>query len=93
MVSTIPYYSFKGLNFRRRQPFWILIAGIIVIQLTVAAPQVMLFTIFSLYALSGPVRLLLRQVRPTPRTTSDAPLVTEVASLPHGLDTDEKSRL
>ena len=30
MVSTVPYYSFKDLHIRNRQPFWWLIAGIIV---------------------------------------------------------------
>jgi CDP-diacylglycerol--serine O-phosphatidyltransferase len=57
MVSTIQYYSFKELNLRNRQPFWILILGIIGIQLTIAEPQIMLFSFFFLYALSGPVRM------------------------------------
>lgn len=59
MVSSVRYYSFKELTLRHRQPFWLLLAAIVIIQLVVAEPQVMLFTIFSLYALSGPVRLVL----------------------------------
>jgi len=95
MVSTLPYYSFKGLNLRRRQPFWIFIVAILVIQMTIAAPQIMLFSIFSLYAVSGPVRFLLGEGRTKPQVREVAPL--EEASLtppfPQGLDSDEKSRL
>ena len=93
MVSTIPYYSFKGLNLRHRQPFWILIAGIIVIQCTIAEPQIMLFTIFALYALSGPARLLLQQVRPKPQMIQEPPATVESTVPSHGLDSSEKSQL
>lgn len=94
MVSTIPYYSFKGLKLRHRQPFWLLIAGIIIIQLTIAAPQIMLFSIFSLYTISGPVRLLIRKRNPEQLVT-DTAHPHEESPLPssHGLDSGEKSRL
>ena len=94
-MSTIPYYSFKGLNLRRRQPFWILIAGIIVIQMTIAAPQIMLFSIFSLYALSGLVRFLIGKGGTKP-SVIDAALPEEEpqeSAFSQGLDSDEKSRL
>jgi CDP-diacylglycerol---serine O-phosphatidyltransferase len=58
MVSTIPYYSFKEFHLRHRGPFWILLLGIVLIQLIIAEPQIMLFSLFSLYALSGPARAL-----------------------------------
>ena len=58
MVSNVRYASFKELQLRRRQPFWILVMGIIVIELIIAEPQIMLFTISLLYTLSGPVRWL-----------------------------------
>jgi CDP-diacylglycerol--serine O-phosphatidyltransferase len=94
MVSTIPYYSFKGLKLRHRQPFWILIAGIIVIQLTIAAPQIMLFSLFSLYTLSGPVRLLFGKKSAEPAVTNSLQSEEESsAAAPHGLDSGEKSRL
>ena len=95
MVSTIPYYSFKGLNLRRRQPFWILIAGIIVIQMTIAAPQIMLFSIFSLYALSGPVRLLIgkRGTKPPVIDVTQPEEEPQEPAFSQGLDSDEKSRL
>lgn len=94
MVSTIPYYSFKSLKLRHRQPFWLLIAGIITIQLTIAAPQIMLFSIFSLYTLSGPVRLLFRS-RALEQPVTEAPQTEGELSgaSAHGLDSGEKSRL
>lgn len=86
MVSTVPYYSFKDLHLRHRQPFWLLIVGIIVVQVTIAEPQLMLFSIFSLYTLSGPVMLLLRF-----RSTT-APSLEPSASN-RGLDSDKESSL
>ncbi|MBM4257427.1 MAG: CDP-diacylglycerol--serine O-phosphatidyltransferase [Deltaproteobacteria bacterium] len=95
MVSTLPYYSFKGLKLRHRQPFWILIAAIVVIQMTIAAPQIMLFTICSLYALSGPVRFLIGRGRTKPQVTEGPPPEEEYLTppFPQGLDSSEKSRL
>jgi CDP-diacylglycerol--serine O-phosphatidyltransferase len=93
MVSTIPYYSFKDLHLRHRQPFWILIAGIIVIQLTIAEPQIMLFSLFSLYVLSGPIRALAR-LRAAKESTAEVPQISSDLQEPtHGLDSDTKSSL
>jgi len=86
MVSTVPYYSFKDLHLRHRQPFWLLIVGIIVVQVTIAQPQLMLFSIFSLYTLSGPVTLLLRG-----RSTTVPTLEPTAAA--RGLDSDKESSL
>lgn len=93
MVSTIPYYSFKDLHLRHRQPFWILIVGIIVIQLTIAEPQIMLFSLFSLYALSGPVRAFAR-LRLAKEPAADVPQTpAELQEQAHGLDSDTESSL
>jgi CDP-diacylglycerol--serine O-phosphatidyltransferase len=93
MVSTIPYYSFKELRLRHRGPFWILILGIMVMSLAIAEPQIMLFSIFSLYAFSGPARALgrlwqkrtLQVAAPESRAGSRQPL--------RPLDSDEESSL
>ena len=58
MVSNLKFFSFKETELYRRQPFWILIAVIVFLKLIIAEPQIMLFTGFSLYACSGPVRWL-----------------------------------
>jgi CDP-diacylglycerol--serine O-phosphatidyltransferase len=91
MVSTVRYYSFKELPLRRRQPFWILIVGIIVIQLTIAVPQIMLFSAFSLYALSGPVRTLVLWVKG--QTQEATPAGEAHRQPPHSLDSDKESSL
>jgi CDP-diacylglycerol--serine O-phosphatidyltransferase len=56
MVSSIKYFSFKETELYRRQPFWMLIAIIVLLKLFIAEPQIMLFASFVLYASSGPLR-------------------------------------
>lgn len=94
MVSNIGYYSFKELHLRHRQPFWILILGIVLIQLTIAEPQIMLFSIFSLYAVSGPARALARLWK---RGKSPGAVPAGSAGsgpqLPRALDSDKESSL
>jgi len=63
MVSNIKYFSFKETELYRRQPFWMLVAVIIVLKLLVAEPQIMLFAGFSLYASSGPLRWVVKRLR------------------------------
>jgi CDP-diacylglycerol--serine O-phosphatidyltransferase len=63
MVSNVKYFSFKESGLYRRQPFWMLIAVIVVLKLLVAEPQIMLFAGFSLYALSGPTRWVVKRLR------------------------------
>ncbi len=55
MVSTIKYRSFKDLKFKGRQQITYLVWGILAVMLVAAWPQVMLFVIFSGYAMMGPV--------------------------------------
>jgi CDP-diacylglycerol--serine O-phosphatidyltransferase len=70
MVSNVRYFSFKEIHIHRRQPFWVLVAVIILLNLFIAEPQLFLFTVFFLYAASGPARSLLiwtglmRRIRP-----------------------------
>jgi len=56
MVSNIKYFSFKETELYRRQPFWILIAIIVLLKLFIAEPQIMLFATFLVFASSGPLR-------------------------------------
>lgn len=64
MVSNIRYLSFKEIHIHRRQPFWVLLALIILLKLFLAEPQLFLFTGFSLFALSGPARWAFLRLRP-----------------------------
>ena len=56
MVSNFRYFSFKEIDIHRRQPFWVLVLVILVLKLLIAEPQICLFSVFFLYAVSGPVR-------------------------------------
>ena len=72
MVSEVPYYSFKDIHWQSRQPFWLLIAIIVAFKLVIAQPQIALFSVISLYLLSGPVWWLVRRTRRL-RRVSHAP--------------------
>ncbi|MEE9185929.1 MAG: CDP-diacylglycerol--serine O-phosphatidyltransferase, partial [Candidatus Binatia bacterium] len=55
MVSNFRYLSFRQLDLKRRHPFWLLLSVILLIKLSIAEPQIMLFSVFLLYTLSGPL--------------------------------------
>jgi CDP-diacylglycerol---serine O-phosphatidyltransferase len=59
MVSNVRYYSFKDIDLRGKVPFVVIIALTFVFGVVFAHPPVMLFLIFSIYAISGPVLTLL----------------------------------
>ncbi len=58
MVSTIKYRSFKDMKFSGGRHITYLVWGILAVMLVAAWPQVMLFVIFSGYALLGPAERL-----------------------------------
>jgi CDP-diacylglycerol---serine O-phosphatidyltransferase len=58
MVSRFRYYSFKSLPVSDRVPFlWVLIGVLVLVPFFIDPPRV-LFTVFTLYLLSGPVMTL-----------------------------------
>lgn len=63
MVSSIPFYSFKDIDWQRRQPFSLLILLVVGITLLLAQPRVALFTGIALYLVSGPTWWLWRKIR------------------------------
>lgn len=63
MVSKIPYYSFKDVDFQNRVPFFVILVVVLVFVFAAIDPPVVLFTGFFLYALSGPVIAILRRFR------------------------------
>lgn len=70
MVSNIRYRSFKNFNLRDRKPFGVLVGVVLAFLIMVTAPQVMLFSVFALYVLSGvterPIVALYRRVYKKP---------------------------
>lgn len=63
MVSNFSYYSFKDLDFRKKVPFISLLAMIIIIVFLSLDPPSILFAIFFIYILHGPILSLLRRIR------------------------------
>lgn len=62
MVSTIRYNSFKQIDFRGKIPFVAVLLPVIMLVTVVMYPPETLFTVFFVYAFSGPV-ITLWQVR------------------------------
>jgi CDP-diacylglycerol--serine O-phosphatidyltransferase len=60
MVSNFRYYSFKDLDLRGRVPFLWAILVMLVFAFVFTNPPLMLFALFSGYAVSGPVLTLAR---------------------------------
>ncbi len=61
MVSNLPYPTFKQLRLHKRQPLWILIVAILLLNFLIARYQLVVFCGVSLYVLSGPVVWLVRR--------------------------------
>lgn len=55
MVSNIKYYSFKGIDFKSRVPFVMVLLAVLAFAVGLANSPVFLLTIAAIYALSGPV--------------------------------------
>jgi len=53
MVTSIPFYSFKDINFRRSVPFWAVLVIVLGLMLVSANPPMVLFGLFVAYAVSG----------------------------------------
>lgn len=60
MVSNMRYHSFKGIDFRGKVPFIGIIVFVMVIVLVTIDPPIVLFSVFLIYAASGPVMTLLQ---------------------------------
>jgi CDP-diacylglycerol--serine O-phosphatidyltransferase len=63
MVSRVSYYSFKDFDLRNRIPFMAVLAIIFAFMLASIDPPKVLFGVFGIYALSGPILNLLRWKR------------------------------
>jgi len=66
MVSTLPYYAFKRFDVRKRKPFRVLVAVILLFVIIAHDPKSMLFLIILVYVLSGPVLTFYRFYRKRP---------------------------
>ena len=65
MVSNVPFYSFKEVNWKRRVPLWVILASVVGISVVSARPSLVLFALFLSYGLSGyAIWAFGRRVRP-----------------------------
>ena len=55
MVSNVSYYSFKEVDFRNKEPFVVMLLVVLVFVFASIDPPKVLFSVFLLYSLSGPV--------------------------------------
>jgi CDP-diacylglycerol--serine O-phosphatidyltransferase len=63
MVSNVSFYSFKDFDLRNRVPFMAVLVVILVFALTTIDPPKVLFGVFLVYALSGPLLWVWRRYR------------------------------
>lgn len=70
MVSNILFYSFKEINFKGKVPFLAILIIVLVLALASIDPATVLFCVFAMYALSGPLLSVLRRIRKLGRTKS-----------------------
>ncbi len=59
MVSNLRYHSFKDIDFRGRVPFIVIVIIMLGFAILFLEPPLLLFSIFLVYAISGPVLTLL----------------------------------
>jgi len=78
MVSEFRYMSFKEVHLHRRHPFPVLLGLIVLAMLAIGAPELVLFTGITGYALSAPLAAAWRLLRGRRRPPADAP-----ADAPH----------
>ncbi len=63
MIVNVRYFSFKGIDFRGRVPFVVMIAIVFVIALVMQDPPTVLLAVGVIYALSGPGMAIYKRVR------------------------------
>lgn len=53
MVSNVPFWSFKEVNWKKRVPLWVILAVVVGFSIIASRPPLVLFALFLAYALSG----------------------------------------
>jgi CDP-diacylglycerol---serine O-phosphatidyltransferase len=65
MVSNVPFWSFKEVNWKKRVPLWVILACVVAILVVASRPSLVLFGLFMAYGLSGYVMWAMgHRVRP-----------------------------
>jgi CDP-diacylglycerol--serine O-phosphatidyltransferase len=53
MVSNVPFWSFKEVNWKKRVPLWVILACVIGLSVVASQPSLVLFALFFAYSVSG----------------------------------------
>jgi CDP-diacylglycerol--serine O-phosphatidyltransferase len=53
MVSNVPYWSFKEVNWKKRVPLWVILACVVALSLIASRPSLVLFVLVMAYGVSG----------------------------------------
>lgn len=53
MVSNVPFYSFKEVNWKRRVPLWVILVAVLALSVVSTSPSLVLSLLVATYALSG----------------------------------------
>ena len=53
MVTNLPYYSFKEVNWKQRVPLWAILVSVVGLSIIASRPSLVLFILFFGYSLSG----------------------------------------
>jgi len=53
MVSNLPFYSFKEVNWKQRVPLWVILVSVVGLSIVASRPSLVLFILFFAYSLSG----------------------------------------
>ena len=53
MVSNVPFWSFKEVNWKKRVPLWVILAAVIALSVVAFRPPLILWLLFLAYAVSG----------------------------------------
>jgi len=53
MVSNVPFWSFKEVNWKKRVPLWVILAAVVAISVVASRPSLVLFALIMAYAVSG----------------------------------------
>jgi len=90
MVSTIDYYSFKELELKKKKPFSVLVAVILVLMVIAYKPNVMLFFVLAAYVFSGPVITLHRLRKKRALTKSHTQSISPIETAKNGDKADNR---
>ena len=63
MVSNIQYPSFKHMPYLKAHPFQLLVAGVLLIMVVAAAPELMLFILVGTFVFAGPVWAVIKAIK------------------------------